>query len=86
MTNGKTIALTRWTFIGKVMFLLFNMLSRYSEESLMKYKKKKRRENINKNSNFHYLQSNNKGWKVITSKMYYFIINNEKYLFSVKTI
>ena len=28
MTNGKTIALTIWTFVGKVMFLLFNMLSR----------------------------------------------------------
>ena len=28
MTTGKTIALTRWTFIGKVMFLLFNMLYR----------------------------------------------------------
>ena len=28
MTNGKTIALTRWTFLGKVMSLLFNMLSR----------------------------------------------------------
>ena len=28
MTIGKTIALTRWTFVGKVMFLLFNMLSR----------------------------------------------------------
>ena len=28
MTTGKTIALPRWTFIGKVMFLLFNMLSR----------------------------------------------------------
>ena len=28
MTTGKTIVLTRWTFIGKVMFLLFNMLSR----------------------------------------------------------
>ena len=26
MTTGKTIALTRWTFVGKVMFLLFNML------------------------------------------------------------
>ena len=26
MTTGTTIALTRWTFIGKVMFLLFNML------------------------------------------------------------
>ena len=29
MTTGKTIALTRWTFIGKVMSLLFNMLSRW---------------------------------------------------------
>ena len=28
MTNEKTIALTRWTFVGKVMSLLFNMLSR----------------------------------------------------------
>ena len=28
MTNGKTIALTRWTFVGKVISLLFNMLSR----------------------------------------------------------
>ena len=28
MTTGKTIALTRWTFVGKVMSLLFNMLFR----------------------------------------------------------
>ena len=28
MTTGKTIALTRWTFVGKVLSLLFNMLSR----------------------------------------------------------
>ena len=28
MTTGRTIALTRWTFVGKVMSLLFNMLSR----------------------------------------------------------
>ena len=28
MTTGKTIALTRWTFVGKVISLLFNMLSR----------------------------------------------------------
>ena len=27
MTTGETIALTRWTFVGKVMSLLFNMLS-----------------------------------------------------------
>ena len=29
MTIGKTIALTRWTFVSKVMSLLFNMLSRF---------------------------------------------------------
>ena len=28
MTTGRTIALTRWTFVGNVMSLLFNMLSR----------------------------------------------------------
>ena len=28
MTTGKTIALTKWTFVGKVMSLLFNMLFR----------------------------------------------------------
>ena len=28
MTSEKTIALTRWTFVGKVMSLLFNILSR----------------------------------------------------------
>ena len=28
MTTGKTIALTKWTFVGKVMSLLFNILSR----------------------------------------------------------
>ena len=28
MATGKTIALTRWTFVSKVMSLLFNMLSR----------------------------------------------------------
>ena len=29
MTTGKIIALTRWTFVGKIMSLLFNMLSRF---------------------------------------------------------
>ena len=29
MTTGKTIALTRWTFVGKVMFLPFNKQSRF---------------------------------------------------------
>ena len=29
MTTGKAIALTRWTFVGKVVSLLFNMLSRF---------------------------------------------------------
>ena len=30
MTTGKTIALTRWTFVSKVMSLFFNILSRFS--------------------------------------------------------
>ena len=29
MTTGKTIALTRWNFVDKLMSLLFNMLSRF---------------------------------------------------------
>ena len=29
LTTGKTIALNRWTFVDKVMSLLFNMLSRF---------------------------------------------------------
>ena len=29
MTTGKTISLTIWTFVGKVMYLHFNMLSRF---------------------------------------------------------
>ena len=39
MTNGKTIALTRWTFVGKVMSLLFNMLSRLVITSLPRSKR-----------------------------------------------
>ena len=38
MTAGKTIALTRWTFAGKVMSLLFNMLSRLLKAFLPKRK------------------------------------------------
>ena len=34
MATGKTTALTRWTFVGKVMSLLFNMLSRLVAYSL----------------------------------------------------
>ena len=29
MTTGKTVALTRWTFVGKVMSFLFNTMSRF---------------------------------------------------------
>ena len=38
MTTGKTIALTRWTFVGKVISLLFNMLSRLVLTSLPRSK------------------------------------------------
>ena len=34
MTTGKTIALTRWTFVGKVMSLLFNKVSLSSKQNL----------------------------------------------------
>ena len=33
LTTGKTIALTKWTFVGKVMSLLFNILSRFDSFS-----------------------------------------------------
>ena len=36
MTTGKTTALTRRTFVGKVMSLLFNMLSRFDIVFLLK--------------------------------------------------
>ena len=39
MTTGKTIALTRWTFVGKLMSLLFNMLSRLVITSLPRSKR-----------------------------------------------
>ena len=38
MITGKTIALTRWTFVSKVMSLLFNMLSRFVTALLSKSK------------------------------------------------
>ena len=38
VTTGKIIALTRWTFVGKVMSLLFNMLSRFVSAFLLRSK------------------------------------------------
>ena len=38
MTTGKTTALTRWTFVGKVMSLFFNMLSRFVIAFLLRSK------------------------------------------------
>ena len=38
MSTGKTIALTRWTFVGKVMSLLFDMLSRFVIAFLLRSK------------------------------------------------
>ena len=37
MTTGKTIALTRWTFVGKIMSLLFNMLYQFSSVRSLSY-------------------------------------------------
>ena len=39
MTTGKTIGLTRWTFVGKVMSLLFNILSRFVRALLPRSKR-----------------------------------------------
>ena len=39
MTTGKTIALTRWSFVGKAMSLLFNMLSRLVTAFLQRSKR-----------------------------------------------
>ena len=39
MTTGKIIALTRWTFVGKVMSLLFNMLSKFVIDFLSRSKR-----------------------------------------------
>ena len=39
MTTGKTVALTRWIFVGKAMSLLFNMLSRLVIAFLPRYKR-----------------------------------------------
>ena len=38
MTTRKTITLTRWTFVGKVMSLLFNVLSRFVMDFLLRSK------------------------------------------------
>ena len=38
MTIGKTIALTIWTFVGKVMSLLYNMVSRFAKAFLLRSK------------------------------------------------
>ena len=38
MTTGNTIVLTRWTFVGKVMSLFFNMLSRLVKDFLPRSK------------------------------------------------
>ena len=39
MTTGKAIALTRWTFVGKLMSLLFNILSRFVVSFLLRRKR-----------------------------------------------
>ena len=39
MTSGKTIVLTRWNFVGKIMSLLFNMLSRFVIVYLLRSKR-----------------------------------------------
>jgi len=47
MTTGKTITLTRWTFVGKVMSLLFNMTEAHRKASVFHEVKDKRRRRKN---------------------------------------
>ena len=49
MTTGKTIALTRWAFVGKVMFLLFNMVSKWYINTKSILKSQKNNKKINEN-------------------------------------
>ena len=60
MTTGKTIALTRWTFVGKVMSLLFNMLSRLVITFLS-------RSNQGESLGFQIVLSNNLGLQMLYS-------------------
>ena len=48
MITGETIALTRWTFVGKVMSLLFNMLSSFYHPPLKEKRNKQTNKQMNK--------------------------------------
>ena len=52
MTTGKIIALTRRTFVGKVMYLLFNTLSRFAITFLLRSKRLNFRAATTVHSNF----------------------------------
>ena len=52
MTTRKTIALTRWTFVGKVISLLFNMLSRLVIASLPRRNDLVKQTNFSKSTNY----------------------------------
>ena len=49
MTTGKTIALTRWAFVGKVMSLLFNMMAKWYINTKSILKSQKNNKKINEN-------------------------------------
>ena len=53
MSTGKTIALTVWTFVGKLISLLFNTLSRFLKAAILQQKliKKKKRNPLARLSN-----------------------------------
>ena len=65
MTTGKTIALTRWTFVGKVMSVLFNMLSRFVIDTQDKWEHMSIQERVHECSWQHY--SIAKEWKQLKS-------------------
>ena len=66
MTTGKTIALTRWTFVGKVMSLLFNMLSRFVITFLSRKKSCKHQQ-------IHNFKITQQSWLVDWLILYWFI-------------
>ena len=65
MTTGKTIALTRWTFVGKVMSVLYNMLSRFVIDTQNKWEHMSIQELVHKYSWQHY--SIAREWKQLKS-------------------
>ena len=79
MTSGKTIALSRWTFVGKVMSLLFNMLSRLVITFLLCYIiiSSELKEKKQKQKRFMWLRLRNKGKNCLSFSLPFLLIRNQ---------